>query len=169
MIASEDKAPVRRPWRFRPRSLLVFGTLVALIIGLAAHRIERNRRQREAVHELWQMGALTTESIDAPFLAPATGIDWIWHHREGWSDNLWSAHRPIAVLFTEEHPYMNYHKDYPSLPTEPDGVANAISSVPSIKDVFVEGAAMSPAEAERLRQLLPGIEIHQEPRTRHTR
>lgn len=164
MKAESDKgsASERHRWQFSLRGLLVMPVLVALLLGLTMHRIESNQRQRQAVHGLWQMGVLTSEGDRAPFMAPLSGIDWVWHHREGWMDDLLGTHKPIALLFTEDQ-----FKDRPRHGTELAELVNTIDRVPSIEAVLVEGTAMSAEDVEKLRQSLPGIEVRQVRRSTH--
>ena len=139
--------PERRRFQFRLRTLLLLPVFVALV-GMVYLRIEHNRDQREAVHELWEMGVLTADHPEDEFWAPSFGTDWMWHHKEGWFENLRGTHEPSAILFWNE--WYSY---------KAEDVTAAVRHVPSIKHAFVNPGKISEEELAKLRLLLPNVEI----------
>jgi hypothetical protein len=137
-----------RWYQYSLRTLLLLPVLVA-IAGAVIHRIEHNRAQREAVHRLWRMGALTSNGPEQPFHAPFGALDMAVSHREGWLENLHGTHEPWAVQF---------HSDYYTYDAEE--IAGLLRGVPSIKHVFVEHGVIPEEELARLRLLVPDVQMH---------
>jgi len=112
-------------------------------------RIEHNRDQREAVHALWEMGVLTADRPGDGFGAPSFATDSIWHHQEGWFANLQGTHEPWAAHFRKQY-----------YPCGLEGIAALVRRVPSIRNMFVDPGVFGEEELEKLRSLLPNVEIH---------
>jgi hypothetical protein len=143
-----EPKPGRRRFQYSLRSLLLLPVIVA-IAGMVYLRIEHNRDQREAVHGLWEMGVLTADRPGDDFGGALTGIDMMWHHKEGWFENLQGTHEPSAILFWNE--WYSY---------KAEEVAAAVRHVPSIKHAFVYTGKILEEELAKLRPLLPNVEIH---------
>jgi hypothetical protein len=137
-----------RRFQYRLRTLLLLPLVVA--IGSTVYRhIEQNRDQREAVHQLWQMGGSTANKPGDVFWGPSDRLDMIWHNKEGRLDNLQGTHEQWAVAFYRH-----------GFSYDMDELAATIRRVPSIKHMFVWPGIMSAEELARLRPLLPEVEIH---------
>jgi len=136
----------RRRFQFSLWTLLVLPVVAA---GMLYLRVEHNRDQREAVHELWEMGVQTADRPGDDFWAPSFSTDWMWHRREGWFANLQGTHEPSAILFWNE--WYSY---------KAEEVAAAVRHVPSIKHAFVYTGKILEEELAKLRPLLPNVEIH---------
>jgi hypothetical protein len=153
MSVAEPQPAVPKPsirwYQYRLRTLLLL-PIVVVIGGIVIHRIEHNRAQREAVHDLWRMGARTADGPGQPLLAPLSESAMMISHREGWLENLQGTHEPCAVLFYND--YYTY---------DAEEIARLLRGVPSIRHVYVEHSVISNEELERLRLLVPDIEIHQ--------
>ena len=140
--------PARRRFQFSLRTLLLLPVIVATA-GTIYLRIEHNRDQREAVHDLWRMGVLTANRPGDDFSAPEFSKDWMWHNKEGWFENLQGTHKPQFILFWND--WYSY---------KAEDIAAAVHHVPSIKHAFVEPGKISEEELTKLRLLLPNVEFH---------
>ncbi len=147
------------------RTLLLVPVVVA-VIGACANRMQHNRQQRDAVHTLWQMGVLTSDEPDQVFWGPGSNLDWVWHDRENWLDDLVGTHRPIFVGVMEPS---GSQVNQRIGGTDVDRFANAINSIASVQEVFVQGRAMDANGVERIRYLLPHVRVHHDQGSKLTR
>jgi len=144
--------PQRHRWQFSLRTLLLLPVIVATILGMAVSRIERNRLQREAVHDLWLIGAGTAFGPGDIFYGPGGGVAMAMHQRKNWLDNLLGTLDPCAVLFNNDH----YEYDAKE-------IAKLLHGVPSIKHAFFSDNIISKEELDRLRLSVPDVQIHHIP------
>ena len=155
MITPEPQLGEPKPGRrfqFSLRTLLLLPVIVP-IAGMVYLRIEHNRDQREAVHDLWKMGILTADHPGDIFGGAVFATDMIWHNKEGWFENLMGTHEPIAILLKR-----------PWSPYKAEQIAGIVQRVPSIKCICVKADAVDPdgiseEDLAKLRILLPNVVV----------
>jgi hypothetical protein len=148
--------------RTRRRILTACLLIVPLLVGFGVYRIRQNRIQRDAMAELWSMGALTASRDDAVFTAPMSGVDWVMKYgRTGWLDDLEGFPKPVAAFFSEaESPEFSISDD------DVGQLAEVLHRLPSVKAVFLGGTRLTEDGMRRLQREVPSCQFSRQEKSR---
>jgi hypothetical protein len=136
---------------------MVLRPFSAFVAALSRIRIRRRSKEPRKTEHFCTLEALA-------FTAPLGELDLAMRNRKTWIDDLWGTSAPVAVLFDEQ-----IYPDRRLDGTKLLDLVSVIRSVPSIKAVFIDETWMGAEDIEKLRKTIPGVEVHYERRTSHTR
>lgn len=148
--------------RYSLRSLLLGVLLLCVGIAALAYRANAKRSEQEAVETIWQMGGAVVfegeqysvipllDSSGEFFVPSMSNKKSAWRT---WLDCAFDSRTPCQVLFNDDYKLHNVNDD------DVDDLIEAISRIPSIKVIFLDGTRITNEGAQRLRNALSHCEI----------